>query len=132
MQKSLIRLKFAKNILMRSYQNKKRQQNEMFVFGMPNEDVKFAVENNDYKKISNHLYQVQKISTTNYMFRYHLETQINDDDCLNLWKKNFYQTCHLLLLCLTANFKLMRSIVLEKINLPMQLAGINPLPTSIV
>lgn len=56
------------------------QQNEMFVLGMPEEDLKNAIANNDYKAISENLYRVQKISSTNYMFRHHLETQIIDDD----------------------------------------------------
>lgn len=56
------------------------QQNEMFVLGMAEEDIKGLIEKFDYKIISDHLYRVQKISTTNYMFRHHLETQIIDDD----------------------------------------------------
>lgn len=56
------------------------QQNEMFVLGMAEGDLKIAIENGDYRKISEHLYRVQKISSTNYMFRHHLETQIIDDD----------------------------------------------------
>jgi CRISPR-associated endonuclease Csn1 len=57
------------------------QQNEMFILGMTNEDVKAAIENRNYKLISKHLYRVQKLSTTGYkyMFRHHLETQLVDD-----------------------------------------------------
>lgn len=56
------------------------QQNEMFVLGMPEEEVKTAIESGDYKLISEHLYRVQKISALNYVFRHHLETQIVDDE----------------------------------------------------
>jgi CRISPR-associated endonuclease Csn1 len=56
------------------------QQNEMFILGMTRDNIKIAFENNDYKRISEHLYRVQKISTANYMFRHHFETQIIDDD----------------------------------------------------
>jgi len=56
------------------------QQNEMFVLGMTGDDIKTAIENKDYKKISEHLYRVQKIAKKNYVFRHHLETQLNDDN----------------------------------------------------
>jgi CRISPR-associated endonuclease Csn1 len=56
------------------------QQNEMFILGLTNDEIKDAIEKGDYKLISERLYRVQKISTTNYMFRHHLETQIIDDD----------------------------------------------------
>jgi CRISPR-associated endonuclease Csn1 len=56
------------------------QQNEIFILGMTHEDIQIAIENNDYRQISEHLYRVQKISTLNYVFRHHLETQIIDDD----------------------------------------------------
>ena len=60
--------------------NLSMQQNEMFVLGMSDENIKTVIENSDYKQISEYLYRVQKISTTNYMFRHHLETKIIDDD----------------------------------------------------
>ena len=57
------------------------QQNEMFILEMTHEDIKNAIENNDYRQISQHLYRVQKLSTTGYkyVFRHHLETQLIDD-----------------------------------------------------
>lgn len=56
------------------------QQNEMFVLGIPSEDVKLAIETEDYKTISDKLYRVQKLGSTDYTFRNHLETQIIDDE----------------------------------------------------
>ena len=55
------------------------QQNEMFVLGMEREDIQLAIENKDYKMISDKLYRAQKLSETYYMFRHHLETQLIDD-----------------------------------------------------
>jgi CRISPR-associated endonuclease Csn1 len=54
------------------------QQNEMLILNMNQEDVKITLQNQDYSQISDNLYRVQKLSTTNYMFRHHLETQIID------------------------------------------------------
>ncbi len=54
------------------------QQNEMFILGMTDEDLRLAFENQDYSTISDHLYRVQKIAKTNYVFRHHLETSIDD------------------------------------------------------
>ncbi|NDV79794.1 type II CRISPR RNA-guided endonuclease Cas9 [Dysgonomonas sp. 511] len=56
------------------------QQNEMFILGMAEEDIKNTIEKADYGQISKYLYRVQKLSTANYMFRHHLETQIIDDE----------------------------------------------------
>lgn len=44
------------------------QQNEMFVLEMAQEDVKVAIENNDYKTISEHLYRVNSLSSSDYYF----------------------------------------------------------------
>lgn len=55
------------------------QQNEMFILGLPEDDLNYAISNNDYKTLSNHLYRVQKIASIYYVFRHHLETTINDD-----------------------------------------------------
>lgn len=51
------------------------QQNEMFVLEMMQEDVKVAIENSDYKKISEHLYRVNSLSSSDYYFYHHLETK---------------------------------------------------------
>lgn len=58
--------------------NLSMQQNEMFVMGMKKEDVSLAIENNAKSLLSSSLYRVQKISTTNYVFRHHLETELDD------------------------------------------------------
>lgn len=51
------------------------QQNEMFILEMAQEDVKVAIENNDYKKVSEHLYRVNSLSSFDYYFYHHLETK---------------------------------------------------------
>ncbi len=56
------------------------QQNEMFVLGMIYEKIVHAIENKDYRMISDSLYRVQKLGVTDYTFRHHLETQIVDDN----------------------------------------------------
>lgn len=55
------------------------QQNEMFILGMATEDIKLAIEQRDYKLISDKLYRVQKLGSGDYTLRHHLETQIIDD-----------------------------------------------------
>ena len=63
------------------------QQNEMFILGMDSKDIKIAIKNNDYKQISKHLYRVQKIATTDYFFRHHLETQITYEENARISKR---------------------------------------------
>lgn len=50
------------------------QRNEMVLVGLSDEEIQQAFEARDYRKLSDHLYRVQKIATGNYMVRYHLET----------------------------------------------------------
>lgn len=62
------------------------KQNEMFVF--PNDDFDVneidLMDINNARLISPHLFRVQKISTKNYMFTHHLETEAtNNDDLKN-------------------------------------------------
>src|SRR5690606_26273878 len=58
------------------------KQNEMFVF--PNKEIgfdPFAIDLMNIKNrklISPNLYRVQKIATNNYMFRHHLETNVEE------------------------------------------------------
>jgi len=66
------------------------EQNEMFILGMPQEEVNLAVEKNNYNSISNKLYRVQKLGASDYTFRHHLETQIVDDNNA-LMSKRFYR-----------------------------------------
>ncbi|MDY3529463.1 type II CRISPR RNA-guided endonuclease Cas9 [Riemerella anatipestifer] len=61
------------------------KQNEMFVF--PNDDFDIneidLLDENNVKKISQHLFRVQKLATKNYMFRHHLETNVQEVKELN-------------------------------------------------
>ena len=52
------------------------QQNEMFILGMEEDEVKYAIESKDYKLLSEHLYRVQKLSSSDYNFIHHLETDV--------------------------------------------------------
>jgi CRISPR-associated endonuclease Csn1 len=54
------------------------QQNEMFLLGLSQEVVEQMSFEKDKSLLTKYLYRVQKLATTNYMFRHHLETQIND------------------------------------------------------
>lgn len=59
------------------------EQNKMFVLGMSDNDFNDALKSLDKKKISNHLYRVQKLSMKgngqiDITFRHHLETNLND------------------------------------------------------
>lgn len=69
------------------------QQNEMFILGMTNDDVKEAIETKNYRIISDNLYRVQKMSIKpssgqiDLVFRHHLETQIIDDANSKLSKR---------------------------------------------
>jgi CRISPR-associated endonuclease Csn1 len=59
------------------------QQNEMFILGLTNDEIKDAIEKGNYKLISERLYRVQKIfgnkKQIEIVFRHHLETKLNDD-----------------------------------------------------
>lgn len=54
------------------------QQNEMFVWGLSKEELQDNIVKRNFALISKHLYRVQKIATLNYVFRHHLETQLDD------------------------------------------------------
>lgn len=60
------------------------KQNEMFVF--PSDDFNPSeidlLDEKNYSLISPHLYRVQKIATTNYMFRHHLDTSVECEKLL--------------------------------------------------
>ena len=53
--------------------------NDMFLIGMKDEEIKAAIEGEDYPTLSSHLYRVQKLSSMSYVFRYHLETEVKDE-----------------------------------------------------
>lgn len=56
------------------------QQNEMFVFDMEYDELEKSIFENNYEHISPHMYRVQKISGSYYVFRHHLETKLVDDN----------------------------------------------------
>jgi len=55
------------------------QQDEMVVIGLSDKELQRALEVQDYHKLSEHLYRVQKMSSRDYWFRFHLETSVADD-----------------------------------------------------
>lgn len=55
------------------------QQDEMVIIGLSDEELQRDLEVQDYSKLSEHLYRVQKMSLRDYWFRYHLETSVADD-----------------------------------------------------
>ncbi|WP_299672895.1 type II CRISPR RNA-guided endonuclease Cas9 [uncultured Polaribacter sp.] len=65
------------------------KQNEMFIF--PSEDFNPVeidlMDDKNLKKISGNLFRVQKISTKNYMFNHHLETQVVTSEILKTKKQ---------------------------------------------
>jgi len=54
------------------------QQDEMVAIGLSDEELQSAIEAQDYRKLSEHLYRVQSLSSKYYVFRYHLETSVKD------------------------------------------------------
>lgn len=67
------------------------QQNEMFVLEMTQGDVKVAIENSNYKKISEHLYRINSISTSDYCFYHHLETKKDIKNADSKASKRFFR-----------------------------------------
>ena len=55
------------------------QPDEMVIIGLSDEEIQQALEVQGYRKLSEHLYRVQKVSSRDYWFRYHLETSVADD-----------------------------------------------------
>ncbi|MBW6498880.1 MAG: type II CRISPR RNA-guided endonuclease Cas9 [Bacteroidales bacterium] len=66
------------------------QQNEMFIIGMQPEEINSALLNNEKEKVSKNLFRVQKLGSFYYVFRHHLETQI-DDSAKAMEAKKFYR-----------------------------------------
>lgn len=60
------------------------QQNEMFLMGLKKEAAEEAIHEGNFALLSNYLYRVQKISSSDYYFRHHLETSVE-----NLEQNNF-------------------------------------------
>ena len=55
------------------------QQNEMVVVGLPEEELRRAVDMQDYRTLSEHLYRLKRISSKDYEFHYHLDTDDPDE-----------------------------------------------------
>ena len=62
----------------------------MFVLGLEESAYQKAVKEKDYGLINKHLYRVQKLTQSDYYFRYHLETVLDDDTSAREMKK-FYR-----------------------------------------
>ena len=56
------------------------QQDEMVVIGLSDKELQRALEVQDYHKLSEHLYRVQKLSAGKYFIRYHLDTDVDEDN----------------------------------------------------
>ena len=54
------------------------QENEMFVLCMEEDEFNDAIESHNYAILNKHLYRIQKISSREYIFRYHTETKVDD------------------------------------------------------
>lgn len=54
------------------------QENEMFIMGLANDNYEKALAEKNYSLLNQHLYRVQKISSSDYYFRHHLETKLDD------------------------------------------------------
>ena len=66
------------------------QVNEMFILGLEETAYQKAIKEKDYSLINQHLYRVQSISKSDYFFRHHLETII-DDSSVSKEMKRFYR-----------------------------------------
>lgn len=66
------------------------QQNEMFIIGLKDDIIKQAIKDRNKKLLSEYLYRVQKISSFNYVFRNHIESDINDYTESSKLIKRFY------------------------------------------
>ncbi len=54
------------------------QTNEMFVMGLDEVAYQDAIANRDYQLLNKHLYRVQKLTHSDYFFRFHTETNVDD------------------------------------------------------
>ena len=65
------------------------QINDTFILGLDNDAVESAINHKDYTLLANHLYIVQNLSSMNYRFRRHVESQFDKKD-MNSEDKRFY------------------------------------------
>ena len=63
------------------------QQNEMFILGMSDDEYNDAIEAKDKKALCENLYRVQNLSSSDYVFRRHVETSVDVDETAKLSKK---------------------------------------------
>lgn len=66
------------------------QQNEMFILGMEKDEIDMAIANKTYYVLSQNLYRVQNLASTDFRFRHHLETRIDTDQDWQ-FSKRFYR-----------------------------------------
>ena len=62
----------------------------MFISGLEESAYQKAIKEKDYRLINQHLYRVQKLTQSDYYFRHHLETVLEDDATAREMKK-FYR-----------------------------------------
>ena len=63
---------------------------EMFILDLPVEDLQKAVEENNYTLLSKHLYRIQKFSEGEYVFRHHLEANLENAEATKTLTKSSY------------------------------------------
>ncbi len=54
------------------------QSNEMFILGMDDVEYTTAMENKDYRTLNKYLYRAYRLTNSDYYFRYHVETSVDD------------------------------------------------------
>lgn len=62
----------------------------MFILGMEDDEFRDAMAEADYKALGAHLYRVQKLAGSDYYFRSHYETLLDDSAGARIMKK-FYR-----------------------------------------
>ena len=65
------------------------QGDEMFLLGMTDEAIDWAMGTKDYTTLGRHLYRVQSLAAGDYMFRYHLETTLDGKDNVGSIPKSY-------------------------------------------
>ena len=65
------------------------QQNEMFILGLTKDKFEDAINKNNKPLLSKNLFRVQKMASSDYWFRHHLETELIDSNEAKLAKRFF-------------------------------------------
>lgn len=63
------------------------QQNELFVFNMEKETLIEIIKRKEFSVISSNLYRVQKIAESDFVFRHHLETRLEQSNETTLFSE---------------------------------------------